>query len=189
MLEELGVPYEHEHSFDTLPSEALAANPNGKLPILIDDGFAVWESMAVNLYLAQKYGGGGLWPATLEDQTRANMWSIWAMTELEQPLYAMITARRANPAAAAELDAKVQRPMRVLDNEVAKHAHLLGEDFTVADLNVACVVAFGRYGRFDFGPFPHVDAWQKRCAERPASQRAAKLPMMPPPKDVRRARE
>jgi glutathione S-transferase len=183
MLEELGVPYTHEHSFDTLPLEALAANPNGKLPILIDDGFAVWESVAINLYLARKYGGaGGLWPESLEDQTRALMWSVWAMTELDMPLWTMIGARRTNPSAAAEIDQKMQRPMRVLDNELAKHAYLLGDGFTVADLNVAAVVAFGRYGQFDFGPFPHVDAWQKKCAERPASQRMAQLPMMPPPK-------
>jgi len=183
MLEELGVPYTHEHSFDTLPAEALAANPNGKLPILVDDGFGVWESMAINLYLARKYGGGsGLWPASLEDQTRANMWSIWAMTELEQPLYTMIAARRVNPSAAAEIDEKMQRPMRVLDNELAKHAYLIGEDFTVADLNVASVVEWGRYGKFDFGPFAHVDAWQRKCSERPAAQRMAKLPMMPAPK-------
>jgi glutathione S-transferase len=182
MLEELGIDYEHIHDFDTLPPEALAANPNGKLPTLIDDGFGVWESMAINLYLARKYGAGGLWPESLEDQTRATMWSIWAMTELEQPLYAMIAARRASPSTAAELDAKVQRPMRVLDAELAKHAYLLRDNFTVADLNVASVVAFGRFGQFDFEPFANVDSWQKRCAERPASQRAAKLPMMPPPK-------
>ncbi len=183
MLEELGVPYTHEHSFDTLPPEARAANPNGKLPILVDDGFPVWESVAINLYLARKYGAGtSLWPESLEDQTRALMWSVWAMTELDMPLWTMIGARRANPSAAAELDDKVQRPMRVLDNELAKHSYLLGEDFTVADLNVAAVVAFGRYGQFDFAPFPYVDAWQRKCAERPASQRVGKLPMMPPPK-------
>src|SRR5215510_11551397 len=113
MLEELGLEYELVDKFDPRSAEFLAHNPNGKLPTLVDDGFAVWESMAVNLYLAQKYGGG-LWPARFEDQTRASMWSFWAMTELEQPLYATIALRRRDPKAAAESEAKVQRPLRVL---------------------------------------------------------------------------
>jgi glutathione S-transferase len=180
MLEELGLEYELIDRFDPRSAEFLGHNPNGKLPTLVDDGFAVWESMAVNLYLAQKYGGP-LWPAGLQDQTRANMWSYWAMTELEQPLHTMIGARRRDPQAAAELEAKVQRPLRVLEAELSRRDHLLGPDFTVADLNVASVVVFGRYGQLDFGPFPKIDAWQRRCADRPAAQRMAKLPMMPPP--------
>jgi glutathione S-transferase len=180
MLEELGLEYELIDRFDPRSAEFLAHNPNGRLPTLVDDGFAVWESMAVNLYLAQKYGGP-LWPASLEDQTRANMWSYWAMTELELSLHTMIAARHRDPQAAAELDAKVQRPMRVLEAELSKRDHLLGPDFTVADLNVASVVVFGRFGLFDFTPFPRIDAWQRRCMERPAAQRMAKLPMMPPP--------
>jgi glutathione S-transferase len=184
MLEELGLKYELLHDFDQRSpefSELLRHNPNGKLPTLVDDGFAVWESMAVNLYLAQKYGGG-LWPESFEDQTRASMWSFWAMTELEQPLYSMIALRRRDPGAAAELDAKVQRPLRVLEAELSSHTHLLGDAFTVADLNVACVVTFGRFGQLDFSPFPRVDAWHRRCIERPAAKRMAKLPMMPPPR-------
>lgn len=180
MLEELGLEYELIDRFDPRSAEFLGHNPNGKLPTLVDDGFAVWESMAVNLYLAQKYGGP-LWPAGLEDQTRANMWSYWAMTELEQALHTMIGARRRDPQTASELEAKVQRPMRVLEAELSKRDHLLGADFTVADLNVSSVVVFGRYGQCDFTPFPKIDAWERRCAERPAAQRTAKLPMMPPP--------
>jgi glutathione S-transferase len=68
-----------------------------------------------------------------------------------------------------------------LEAELSKHDHLLGPDFTVADLNVASVVHFGRYGQCDFGPFPKVDAWHRRCTERPAFQRMSKLPMMPLP--------
>ncbi len=125
MLEELGLQYELIPMFDPRSAEFLAHNPNGKLPTLVDDGFAVWESMAVNFYLAQKYGGP-LWPSTFEAQTRASMWSYWAMTELEQPLHAMIGTRRTDPAAAAELEAKVQRPLRVLEAELSKDDHLLG---------------------------------------------------------------
>src|SRR5215510_12495254 len=105
MLEELGLEYELLDKFDPRSAEFLEHNPNGKLPTLVDDGFAVWESMAVNLYLAQKYGGP-LWPQSLQDQTRANMWSYWAMTELEQPLWSMIGMRGRDPAGAKELDAK-----------------------------------------------------------------------------------
>ena len=52
--------------------EFLAINPNGHVPVIDDDGFRLWESMAINLYLAKKYGGdSGLYPQRLEDEARA----------------------------------------------------------------------------------------------------------------------
>src|SRR5262245_54984659 len=88
MLEELGDPYEHLPTGFTGASrtpEFLKLNPNGHIPVLDDDGFVIWESMAVSLYLAEKYDGG-LRPKSLEDRARAVQWSFWAMTELEQGL-------------------------------------------------------------------------------------------------------
>src|SRR5438093_255406 len=69
MLEELGVPYENKPvSFlgESRSPEFLRLNPNGHIPVLRDDDVVIWESMAINLYLARKYGKG-LWPRTVED--------------------------------------------------------------------------------------------------------------------------
>jgi glutathione S-transferase len=66
--------------------EFLAINPNGHVPVIGDSGFRLWGSMAINLYLAKKYGGdGGFYPQRLEDEARAWQWSFWGMTEVERP--------------------------------------------------------------------------------------------------------
>ena len=67
-LEELGLKYEHvavNASGESRKPEHLKINPNGHIPAIDDNGTIVWESMAINLYLAEKYGKGGLWPSTV----------------------------------------------------------------------------------------------------------------------------
>jgi len=88
MAKELGLDYEHvKVDFATGETRApahLALNPNGHVPVIDDDGFVLWESMAINLYLAKKYGAGGLYPTRLGDEARAWQWSFWGMTEVER---------------------------------------------------------------------------------------------------------
>jgi glutathione S-transferase len=70
-LEEAGVEYEHVpvgFTGETRKPEYLKINPNGHMPALDDNGTTLWESMAINLYIAEKYGKAPLWPATVEGQ-------------------------------------------------------------------------------------------------------------------------
>src|SRR3984893_9103137 len=90
MVNECGLVYQHVR-VDFATGEArmrahLALNPNGDVPVIDDDGLILWESMAINLYLAKKYGAGGLYPSRLEDEARAWQWSFWGVTEVERPV-------------------------------------------------------------------------------------------------------
>jgi len=70
MLEELGLPYENvKVSFvnETRTPAFLNLNPNGRIPVLQDGNLTLWESMAINLYLARRYDKG-LWPKGVEDE-------------------------------------------------------------------------------------------------------------------------
>jgi glutathione S-transferase len=177
MARELGIPHENVpvHFKATRDSpELVKANPNARIPALeTDDGFTLFESMAINLYLARKHGAAsGIAPATLEEEAVATQWSFWVMTEIEKPLLVLLLHHVGMaPAEAAALDkarAELQRPLGVLDRELAGREWLMGGRFTVADLNVACVLAWAKGAKLDLGAFPHVAAWLRRCLGRPA---------------------
>ncbi len=200
MLEELGVPYAHVKtdfaSGDTRAPEFLRINPNGHVPALVDGELRLFESMAINLYLAERYGADGLWPTTLEDRARAVQWSFWVMTECEAHTFAVLLARGGKqfetwrewtqsaeyerthpvhvPPDPKAATAALQLPFRVLDDALAGREYLLGNDFGVTDLNVASVLVTARLALIRFAAFPHLDAWLARCTSRPALAAAAR---------------
>jgi len=180
MVEECGVPYEHvptHFAKDTKNDAFKAINPNARVPVIEDDGVIVWESMAINLYLAKKYGGD-LAPKNLSEEAHANQWSFWVMTEIEKPLLNALFARTGmmgmtkDEAQAMKYFEELRRPLDVLNAHLAKSEFILGNRFTVADLNVACVLNWALAGRFSLADWPKVEAWLGKCAARPAAQKA-----------------
>src|SRR5262249_22554561 len=139
MAKELGLDYEHVKvdfaTGETQTQAHLALNPNGHVPVIDDDGFILWESMAINLYLAKKYGAGGLYPSRLEDEARAWQWSFWGMTEVERPLLAALLNRAVYPererdaAAAAAGENQLSQPLGVLTGTPARRPDLRGQNF------------------------------------------------------------
>jgi glutathione S-transferase len=185
LAKELGIDYENVAvdfaTGETRQPAYLAINPNGHVPAIDDNGLVLWESMAINLYLAKKYGLGTLYPDTIEGEARAWQWSFWAMTELERHVLTAMFNRAIYPedkrdaAAADQAEKELQHPFGVLDGAVTKTLYLLGGDFTVADLNVAAVLSWARPARLDFTPFPRAADWLSRCALRPAAKAARDL--------------
>jgi glutathione S-transferase len=181
MLEELGQPFELVKvdfaDGGTRKPDYLKINPNGHIPALQDGDVTLFESMAINLYLARKYDKG-LWPKTVADEGRAYQWSVWAMTELEEPVITAFLHRMFLPAAqrdakkADDATARFRTPLAVLDGALAGRTYLAGPDFTVADLNVASVVSLAPMCGIDVAPAPNVQAWLQRCSARPALARA-----------------
>lgn len=178
MLKELGLPFEHVPTpfmdGSTRKPEFLALNPNGRVPVLDDGGFLIHESMAINLYLARKHGGP-LAPAGLHEEALSTQWGFWVVTEIEKPLLLAAAHRKlfAEGARDEELAqmaiAKLDRPFKVLDAHLATRAHLLGERFTVADLNVATVMDLAPQCGISLHDWPCVDEWHQRCLARPAA--------------------
>ena len=181
MAAELGLDYEHIPveigAAGARQPDYLAINPNGRLPAIDDDGFVLWESLAINLYLAKKHGR--LYPAKLEDEARAWQWCLWAANEVERPvniwsLHAIrLPPEDRNPATIAEALKILGPPFRVLDGALEERPYLLGSDFMVADLNVAAVIS--RAIAMDLSETPHLAAWLKRCLGRPAARAAGRL--------------
>jgi glutathione S-transferase len=180
-LEELGVPYElvnTELGTGTKSPEYKAVNPNGRIPALVDGDLTLFESMAINLYLAKKYDKGGLWPRTLEDEARAVQWSFWGMTELEPQLMVVLMNRMFLPpnqrdaAAANAAEEKLGPALGVLEGALAGKQYLLGSSFTIADLNLASVLAWVLFAKVDLAKTPNVKRWLQDCVARPAFAKA-----------------
>ena len=142
--------------------EYLAVNPNGRIPAIDDNGFKLWESMAINLYLAKKHESV-LLPNTMEGEAQAIQWSFWVMTEVEKPALAVLLHRfflpqdQRDSKLADEGEQQLQKPLAVLDQGLATTGYLVGPIFTVADLNVASVLSWARMADVDLSAFPHVD--------------------------------
>jgi len=183
VAKELGLDYQHlpiEIGDDGAKSpEFLAINPNGRLPVIVDGDFVLFESLAITLYLAKKHSSGKLYPGTLEGEARAWQWSLWAVTEVDRgvniwSLHAVrLPPAERNNALREEALKVLASPFKVLDAAVAQRPYLLGSEFTVADLNVAAVIS--RAVDMDLSVWPHLKVWLARCLDRPAAQEALAL--------------
>ncbi|HJU17320.1 MAG TPA: glutathione S-transferase family protein [Stellaceae bacterium] len=185
MAKELGFAYEHipvdMADGGTRRPEFLAIDPNGHIPVIDDDGFRLWESMAINLYLAKKHGLGGLYPQALADEARAWQWSFWGMTEIERPILTALFNRALYPEdkrdreAADAAERALAAPLKVLDGALAATPYLLGDRFTVADLNVASILSWARPAQIDLAAVPKLAEWLRTCSDRPAARAARAL--------------
>jgi glutathione S-transferase len=180
-LEELGVPYEHvptNFATDAKTAEFKRINPNGRIPALVDGDVVLFESMAINLYLARKYDKTGLWPKSIADEGRAFQWSFWGMTETEGALLQALMHRLFLPPEqrdeklAVEAEEKLARPLAVLDGALAGRKYLLGDTFTIADLNLASVLSWALVAKVDLSKTPNVARWLGECCARPAFVKA-----------------
>jgi len=178
---ELGLDYEHIPieigAAGARKPEYLAINPNGRLPAIDDGGFVVWESLAIALYLAKKHGR--FYPATLEGEAKAWQWSLWAVQQVDRgvniwSLHALrLPPAERDPQRRAEALKVLEAPFAVLERALADRRYLLGDEFSVADLNVAAVIS--RAIDMDLFATPRLADWLKRCLERPAARAALVL--------------
>ncbi|MFN8603214.1 MAG: glutathione S-transferase family protein [Candidatus Binatia bacterium] len=181
MAEETGVPYENvKTEFDrgeARTPEFLRINPNGHVPALEDGDVRLFESLAINLYLARRYGGA-LWPRDVADEGRVFQWSIWAMTELEEPVVTALVHRKHLPEGKRDLqradraEERARKPIAVLEGALEGRDWLVGDGFGVADVNVGSVLYWAPMAGIDLSATPRVAAWLSRCTARPAFARA-----------------
>ncbi len=179
-IEETGIDYEQvptTYGADSKAADYLAVNPNGRIPALVDGDLTLFESMAINLYLAKKYASA-LYPSDAADEARAWQWSVWAISEIE-PLQMQVVVQKfftpeekRNPKVTEGAIAGLQRPLKVLDAALVGRDWLIGDEFSVADLNVAAVMLLMKMVGIDYSEHANVQRWADACYARPALARA-----------------
>lgn len=180
MLEELGVEYEQvplnmrerEHK----KPEFLALNPTGQVPVLVDGDFVLSESMAINEYLGLKYGDGKLLGETPAQKAEAWKWSLWAYINMqphfEEGLYQAFGIRPENKDALAKSREAIQPYLEILEKHLEGKEYILGDKFSVADINASITLSYGKYVEIDLSKFPNITAWLNRLLARPTYLKA-----------------
>jgi glutathione S-transferase len=183
-LEELGVPYEKvrvdlaagEHK----KPEYLALNPNGKGPLLVAEGEPIFESLAILLYLGERFGvDKGLFPSPSPARAVAFKWMAWGSATLTEALTRYIRnsserfpADERNAKAGETAKNDVQAALAILDKELSEKQFLLGSEFSLVDVSLSSLVPFMARLGIETGNYANILAWVGRCTSRPALGRA-----------------
>ncbi len=180
-LEEMGLPYAVRR-IDLLKGEQkspefLAICPNGRIPAIVDDGFAVFESGACLVYLAEKTGL--LMPGDVQGRSRVMQWLMFQMGGVGPMMgQANVFYRyfpEKIPAAIARYQGEGRRLFTVLDGQLAKGEFLAG-DYSIADIANWCWVRTSKWSGISTDGLPHLQRWVDAIAARPAAQRGIEVP-------------
>lgn len=185
-LAELGVPHEAVRvdlrAGDQRKPEFLALNPNGQVPTLVIDGTPMFESVAIQIALGERYGvQKGLWPASgSPEQLMALTWLVWGQVNVTSALYRYMKntsewfPKEQQDAKQAEAALnEVRGLLRILDGRLDGRPYVTGERCTLADLDLASVLGWGlSMTKIDTSDLKNLKGWLGRIMERPAVKAA-----------------
>ncbi len=189
VLAELGTPCERIQltvgAEGTRTPEFLAINPNGRVPAIVHDGTAIWESSAITMYLGEMFGvEKGLYPAPGVKRGEAMKWIVWAnmvlaeagsrlsaqmdgdgATQKESPDY--LPPEMRSEAAAARAQSDITASLSILEHALDGKNFLLG-DYSLADTHMQTFVGWLGMMGTDYSGYPGIAEWLGRCTARPA---------------------
>ena len=181
-LEELGLPYRvHALSFEQKEQkspEFLRINPNGRIPAIVDDGFAVFESGAILIYLAEKTGR--LLPGDARGRSLALQWLMFQMGGVG-PMQGQANVffryfPEKLPGAIERYQNETRRLYEVLDRRLGEAEYLAG-DYSIADIATYPWVRVHDWAGVAVEGLDHLQRWMAALAARPAVQRGLQVPV------------
>ncbi len=189
LLYELGLPFTHvpviqsyrlpqasasDAPLNTTSAAFLKVNPIGQIPAYVEGDLTLTESLAITNHIARTRGGA-LGPQTPAEHALIEQWTLLAVTAVEGPALEILNVTGAGgdktpegQAAIAICAEKLRRPLARLEAHLAEHSHLVGDRFTVADLNVAECLRYAQGHPTLISEFPAVKTWLEGCQARPA---------------------
>jgi GST-like protein len=186
-LEELGLPYE-VHRIDLMAGdqrkpEYLAINPNGRIPTIVDrdaDDFAVFESGAILIYLAEKTGK--LMPTDPKGRSQVIQWLMFQMGGVG-PMQGQANVfyryfEEKLPSVISRYHNETKRLYKVLDKQLEGRDYITGE-YSIADIANFAWIRIYFWAGVEIDDLPNLKAWIERIAERPAVQRGVAVPVPP----------
>ena len=171
---------------DTKKPDYLKVNPNGKVPAIVHDGTAIWESSAITMYLGEVFGvDAKLYPALSPQRGEAMKWIAWSnvtLAELANRLFQSlspekqgdtatnadekVTSEQKSTIAMDQAKADLADCLKILDSGLAERSFLLGE-YSLVDTHIQGIVGWLGMMEVDLTSFSNVTGWLQRCYERP----------------------
>lgn len=162
----------------------LELNPNGKVPLLQDGSFTLWESNTIVRYLSAKHAAGTLCPTSFEARALAERWMDWQLSTLIAPVTVVFQNLIRRPAAERDAAAiarnlrEANRAMTLLDAHLQRHPYVAGDRFTMGDIPVGAVAhRWLEIPDLERPPLDAVRGWHARLAERAAFRTHVQLPL------------
>ena len=159
----------------------LAINPNGLVPVLVDDDFVLWESHAIMTYLAESSADSDLYPVEPRERAEVNRWLSWAQSELQPRLFPILRERFLNPVirgiegnenTVEGAMSACHEVLKILEDRLAKSsAFITGPDVTLADFALGATSGFWSLVRLPLEGYPQIKKWIGRLEEIPAWSR------------------
>lgn len=190
---ECGLEYEQVHvpvgvPADEKPAEFIAINPAGTMPVYQDGDYILKESWAIDLYMARKYQPS-LMGSNIEEEGKVYQWTFFAATDLESAVFATVMNSgydEAHPLDEEKFSDGKKRFLNVLasvDSALEGREYLVGDTFTLADLHIACLIAFPVMSSIPRDDYKNIDAWLQKCTSRPAFDKSLPEEMLPMVRD------
>ena len=180
-LEEVGASYDYQHVWlmkgEGQSPAFKAINPAGKIPVLNDGDLTLTESVAIVMYVAEKFPDAALMPTAAKQRAEAFRWIFFVVTEVEPHLWAIAQHRFALPedkrvpAVEATCVWQLQRELRVLEKFLSARPFINGDTFTAADILVTHCLTWALSAKLD-GVGEASFAYIERMKQRPALVRA-----------------
>jgi glutathione S-transferase len=146
-------------------------NPNGKLPVLVDGDFMLWESCAIMQYLAEQAPGQTLYPQAPQARADVNRWMFWGVQHFapavsvlawENVWKGMSGRGPADVREVARGTQELQRFAAVLDAHLAGRDWLVGDALTLADFTIAAPLMYRDKAQLPLAPYANIAAWHAR---------------------------
>jgi len=161
----------------------LALNPNGRMPVLDDDGFVLWESSAIVEYLASKAGGAWL-PRETRDRLAMTKWLYWESNHWDPACAIFVFERLVKPffdlgetseSEIARGETAFHRLAGVLNGELEKHRYVTGDSLTIADLSIASALSVAERVNYPLENYRAIQRWHADLKTMPAWTRTSAL--------------
>lgn len=163
--------------------EYLAKNPNGRVPLLEDGEFCLWESNAIIRYLSEAYGADPWFSADIRQRAHAGQWMDWYISSLHPEITVIFWTLIRTASADRDMQAMEKARLsllplwEILDRHLTDRSYLLGDELSMADVPLGC--ACYRWHNLDIERprLDHLEGWYQRLCDRPAFQQNVMLPL------------